>query len=130
MLLHIISTLSACSHLLHVSYATSLDSFALVTAHSRPLSRHFIFSLFTFRLFTLTDTSPVCPSCQQTAESVEHALVECHEAYAFWFRLNQILKFPQYSQPNTRSISSLYIVRNQQGQSNVEACSLTLACGL
>jgi hypothetical protein len=77
-----------------------------------------------------TNTSPVCPRCQQATESVEHALVECREVYAFWLRLYQVLSFPQYSRPDTRSILSLYIARNRRGQLNVKACSLALACGL
>jgi hypothetical protein len=77
-----------------------------------------------------TNTSPVCPRCQQATESVEHALVECQEVYAFWSRLYQVLKFSQYSRSDTRSILSLYIARNRRGQLNVKACSLTLVCRL
>jgi hypothetical protein len=77
-----------------------------------------------------TNTSPVCPRCQQTTESVEHALVECREVYVYWSRFYQVISSPQYSQPNTCSILSLHIARNQRGQLNVKACSLALACGL
>jgi hypothetical protein len=77
-----------------------------------------------------TSTSPVCPRYQQATESVEHALVECQEMYAFWSRLYQALKFPQYSRSNTSSILSLHIAKNQRGQLNVKACSLAIACGL
>jgi hypothetical protein len=76
------------------------------------------------------NTSPVCPRCQQATESVEHALVECREVYAFWLRLYQVLSFPQYNRPDARSILSLYIVRNLREQLNVKVCSLALACGL
>jgi hypothetical protein len=77
-----------------------------------------------------TNTSPVYQRCQKTTESVERALVECQEVYTLRSRLYQVLKFPQYSRPDTRSILSLYIARNQQGQLNVKACSLAIACGL
>jgi hypothetical protein len=77
-----------------------------------------------------TNTSLVCPRCQQATESVEYALVECQEVYAFLFRLYKVLKFPKYSRPDTRPILSLYTARNLQGQLNVEPCSLALACGL
>jgi hypothetical protein len=77
-----------------------------------------------------TNTSPVCPRCQQATESVEHALVECREVYTFWSGLYQVLKFPQYSWLDTRSTLSSYIARNQQGQLNVKVCSLALACEL
>jgi hypothetical protein len=77
-----------------------------------------------------TNTSPACPRCQQATESVEHALVECQEVYAFWSRFYQVLKFPQYSRPDTRLILSLYIAMSRQGQLNVKACLLAIACGL
>jgi hypothetical protein len=62
-----------------------------------------------------TNTSPVCPRCLQATESVKHALAECQEVYVFWSRLYQVLKFPQYSRPDTCSILSLDIARNLRG---------------
>jgi hypothetical protein len=69
------------------------------------------------------NTSPVCPHCQQVTESVERALVEYKEVYAFWSRFYQVFKFPQYSRSDMHSILSLYIARNQRRQLSVKACS-------
>jgi hypothetical protein len=68
-----------------------------------------------------TNTSSVCPHCQQATESAEHTLVECQEVYTFWSRLYQMFRFSQYSRPDTRSILPLYIAKD---------CLLALACGL
>jgi hypothetical protein len=71
-----------------------------------------------------TNTSLVCSRCQQATESVEHALIECQEVYAFWSKLYQVLKFSQYSRPNTYSTLSSYISRNRRGQLNAIARGL------
>ena len=77
-----------------------------------------------------TNTSPLCPRCNQVSESVVHALVECQEVDAFWSSLYRVLRLPHVSRPDTYAILTLHLAKEQRGQLNVNSCSLAIACGL
>jgi hypothetical protein len=77
-----------------------------------------------------TNASPQCPRCNQAAETVIHALVECQEVSAFWSALFRRLGLSQMERPEATAILSLYVSRAQRGQRSANSCVLAVACGL
>jgi hypothetical protein len=59
--------------------------------------------------------SPICPRCQQAAESMEHALVECQEVYASWSRPCQV-----FTAQLTQHTFYLIIIYYQESTRTVE----------